>query len=74
MTRFPDKVKALLRERHITLSQFEMDTGIHRRFFYYNGKRYHNPRKATLMAIAYYLGMKGELLVADTDAEDIWYR
>ena len=69
--RFSDKVKELLREHHISLGAFEKDTGIHRRFFY--GQQARRPRKATIMAIAYYLGICVEELILDTDAEDIWY-
>lgn len=71
MTKFCDKVKRLIREKGISIFRFEVDTGIHRVFFY--RKEYHKPRRTTIMAIAYYLGMTAEELVADTDAVDAWY-
>ena len=71
MTRFTDKVRRILRERKITNFQFEFDTGIHRSTI--SRWQSHPPRRAYVMAIAYYLGMTAEELVAGTDALDAWY-
>ena len=68
---FRDHLRDLLRERGISTYQFEADTGIARRIFYTDRGSH---RRATLMAIAYYLGMRVEDLVAGTDAENIWYQ
>lgn len=62
---FGQKVRGILRERGITLEQFEAETGINRRTLYDRG-RY---RKATITALACYLGMAPEDLVAGTTAE-----
>lgn len=69
---FKDKVKALLRERGISGVKFQDDTGIHRGNFFYR-KGTHAHCRYIHMAIAYYLGMDVEELVADTDAEIDWY-
>lgn len=67
---FHIKLRKILDERGISMLKFEYDTRIDRRIFY-NKKHKHG--KSLLMAIAYYLKMTGEELVAGTDAEDIWY-
>lgn len=64
------KLRKILKERGISMLKFEYDTGIGRRIFY---DQNHKRHKSLLMAIAYYLKMTGEELVAGTDAEDIWY-
>lgn len=73
MTPFRDKVRALLKERGITLTRFEDDTGINRANFFYRKKVFHKHCRYIHMAIAYYLGMDAEELVAGTDAEIDWY-
>lgn len=68
--KFTDKLRGLLKERHISINRFEEDTGICKHIFYEN-RAYH---KATLMAIAYYFGLSVEELIEGTDAEDSWYK
>lgn len=69
---FKNKVRALLKERKITFVQFSIDTGIDQRNFFYR-KESHKHCRYIHMAIAYYLGMDVEELVAGTDAEIDWY-
>ena len=72
LTPFSDKVKSLLRERGISGVKFQEDTCINRSNFFYR-KISHKHCRYIHMAIAYYLGMDVEELVADTDAEIDWY-
>ena len=69
---FKDKVKDILRERGISGVKFQEDTGINRANFFYRRKTTVHSRHIH-MAIAYYLNLDVEDLVADTDAEIDWY-
>lgn len=71
MIRFREKVKAILKERKISLLRFSEETGICRENFFY-GRRSHNHCRYIHMAIAYYFNMKVEDLVEGTDAEIDW--
>ena len=72
MVRFEDKLKALLKERGLTLRQMEWDTGICRLSFA-PSRAVVAHRPSTLMAMAYYLQLTVEDLVEDTDLEDHWH-
>lgn len=63
------KISGLLYSRGISTNQFERDTGIARRILYPSK---YKPRRATLMAIAYYLDMRVEDLIAGTDAAPVF--
>ena len=69
MTKFIHRVQNLLAERGEVLNDLQRGSGVTRRTLYYGVKR-----KQTIAAIAYYLGVSGEELVAGTDAEEIWNR
>ena len=71
MELFCDRLKRLLQERGISANQFEVDTGIARRILCRSYER--KIRRASFMAIAYYLDMRVEDLIADSTAEDHWY-
>ena len=71
MVSFKERVKGILREKKITIGQFCFDTGIDRAGFFYKHRNSHH--RAYYMAIAYYLNMSVEDLVAGTDVEDFWY-
>ena len=64
------RISDLLYNKGISTLKFEMDTGIARRILYSSK---HRPHRSTLMAVAYYLEMTVEELVAGTDAEERWY-
>lgn len=66
-----DKVKAILKSRKIPLTRFAEETGIDRANFFYRDM--HKHCRYIHMAIAYYLDMDVEELVAGTDAEFDWY-
>ena len=68
MIPFKNKVRSILRDRHISITRFEQDTGIYRHLFYRDNK----PNRTTVYALAYVLGMKVEDLVAGTELEDDW--
>lgn len=70
MTKFIYRVQDLLAERGEVLIDLQRGVGVHRKTLY-NGR---NHKKATIAAIAYYLGISAEELVAGTDAEEIWER
>ena len=70
MTPFKTKLRSILKERGILVTDFCLDTGIDRVSFFHKSNRHH---RTTYMAIAYYLDMKVEDLIEDTDAEDDWY-
>lgn len=70
MVPFKDKVKALLKQRRIPLTQFAEETGLDRVNFFYRDM--HKHCRYIHMAIAYYFGMTVEELVAGTDAEFDW--
>ena len=67
MMRFLDRVQDLLAERGEVLNDLQAGAGVHRKTLYRGPKR-----KQTIAAIAYYLNMRAEELVAGTDAEEIW--
>lgn len=67
MTRFIYRVQELLADRGEVLNDLQRGAGVHRKTLYRGPKR-----KQTIAAVAYYLGMNAEDLVAGTDAEEIW--
>lgn len=69
MTRFLYRVQDLLAERGEVLNDLQSAVGVNRKTLYRGPQR-----KQTIAAIAYYLGMDAEELVAGTDVEDLWYR
>lgn len=71
MILFKEKVKAILKERKISLLKFSDDTGIDRGNFFYRDR--HKHCRYIHMAIAYYLGVDVKELTAGTDAEIDWY-
>lgn len=69
MTRFMYRVQNLLAERGEVLNDLYRGVGVHRKTVY------RGPRsKSVVAAIAYYLDISAEELVAGTDAEEIWNR
>lgn len=70
MMNFRYRVQNLLAERGEYLEDLQRGVGVSRQVFY-NGR---TKRKATIAAIAYYLGISAEDLVAGTDAEESWCR
>ena len=70
MIPFKTKLREILKERGILVTDFCLDTGINRQSFFHKRNRHH---RTTYMAIAYYLNMKVEDLIENTDAEDDWY-
>ena len=62
------RIYQLIREKGITTSQFEAETGIGRRILYENRKT----QWSTLMGLAYYFGITVEELVAGTTMEERW--
>ena len=69
MIRFLYRVQDLLAERGEVLNNLQSGAGVNRKTLY-RGPR----RKQTIAAIAYYLRMSAEELVAGTDAEEVWYQ
>ena len=67
MTRFIYRVQVLLAERGEVLNDLQRGVGVQRKTLYKGPKR-----KQTIAAIAYYLGMDADELVAGTDVEEIW--
>lgn len=67
MTRFIYRVQDLLAERDEVLNDLQRGVGVQRKTLYKGPKR-----KQTIAAIAYYLGMDADELVAGTDVEEIW--
>ena len=67
MTKFVYRVQNLLAERNEVLNDLQRGAGVHRKTLYRGPKR-----KQTIAAIAYYLNIRAEELVAGTDAEEIW--
>lgn len=67
MTRFIYRVQGLLAERGEVLNDLQRGVGVQRKTMYKGPKR-----KQTIAAIAYYLGMDADELVAGTDVEEIW--
>ena len=70
MIPFKAKLRAILKERNILVTDFCLDTGINRQSFFHKHNRHH---RTTYMAIAYYLSMKVEELIDGTDAEADYY-
>ena len=69
MMQFVYRVQNLLAERGEVLNDLKAGVGVHRKTIY------KTPRsKPTIAAIAYYLNMSAEELVAGTDAQEIWER
>ena len=72
MERFEDKLHRELVARGKSFNRMEAEVGInHSTFSGKRGRGCHN--RPTLMAVAYYLGITVEDLVAGTDMEDYWY-
>ena len=69
MKRFLYRVQDLLAERGEVLNDLQRGSGVNRKTLYRGPQR-----KQTIAAIAYYLGMNAEELVAGTDAEEVWNR
>ncbi len=67
MTRFIYRVQDLLAERGEALNDLQRGAGVNRKTLYRGPKR-----KQTIAAIAYYLNVSAEELVAGTDAEEVW--
>lgn len=65
--RFLYRVQELLAERGEVLNDLQAGAGVHRKTLYRGPKR-----KQTIAAIAYYLNMRAEDLVAGTDVEEVW--
>lgn len=72
MKPFKEKLREILKERGITLTQFGVETGINRENFFYR-RDSHKHCLYIYMAIAYYLGMSVEELIEGTDGENDWY-
>ena len=70
MRAFSDKVQQILKEKNISLAEFERETGIWRQFFY--RMKNHRHHKATVLAIAAYLAIPANELVKDTNLEHEW--
>ena len=65
--KFTHRVQNLLAERGEVLHDLYVGVGVHR------ATMYRGPAsKSTIAAVAYYLGMDAEELVAGTDAEEVW--
>lgn len=71
MIPFKERVRNILKQRKIPLIKFADDTGINRENFFY--KNAHKHCRYIHMAIAYYLNMDVEELIAGTDAEIDFY-
>ena len=69
MTRFLYRIQDLLAERGEALNDLQRGVGVNRKTLYRGPQR-----KQTIAAIAYYLGLSAEELVAGTDVEEIWNR
>ena len=67
MMRFVYRVQNLLAERNEVLNDLQRGSGVNRKTLYRGPQR-----KQTIAAIAYYLRVSAEDLVAGTDAEEIW--
>ena len=69
MTKFIYRVQGLLADRGEVLNDLQRGVGVNRKTLYRGPQR-----KQTIAAIAYYLGMSADELVAGTDVEEIWNR
>lgn len=67
MTRFVYRVQNLLAEQGKVMNDLQSVVGVQRKTIYKCPKK-----KPTIAAIAYYLGVSAEELVAGTDAEETW--
>lgn len=67
---FSDKVLGIMREKGISIAEFERDTGIYRQFFY--RMKNHRHRKATVLAISAYLDVPVDELLNGTNLEGEW--
>ena len=67
MIKFIYRVQDLLAERGEALNDLQRGVGVSRKTLYRSPKR-----KSAIAAIAYYLGMSAEELVAGTDVEELW--
>lgn len=65
--RFIYRVQNLLAARGETLNDLQRGVGVNRKTLYRGPQR-----KQTIAAVAYYLGMNAEELVAGTDVEAVW--
>ena len=70
MIPFKTRLRGILAERGIRVTEFCTDTGIDRASFFHKHNRHH---RSTYMAIAYYFDMRVEDLIAGTDAVKDWY-
>lgn len=70
MIPFKTRLRGILAERDISVEQFCLDTGINRVSFFHKNVRHY---RSTYMAIAYYLDMRVEDLIAGTNAVQDWY-
>lgn len=69
MIKFVHRVQYLLAERGETLGDLQRRVGV------YRSTLYRRPRsKQTIAAVAYYIGLDAEELVAGTDVEEVWYK
>ena len=67
MISFLHRVQNLLAERGEVLNDLYCGVGVHRTTFYKRPKS-----KAIIAAVAYYLDMDADELVAGTDVEEVW--
>lgn len=69
MMKFVHRVQNLLAERGEVLNDLQRGVGVNRKTLYRGPQR-----KQTIAAIAYYLSVDADELVAGTDAAEIWNR
>jgi hypothetical protein len=69
MTKFIHRVQNLLAERGEVLNDLQRGVGVNRKTLYRGPQR-----KQTIAAVAYYLNVDADELVAGTDAAEIWNR
>ena len=67
MIKFVYRVQNLLAERGEVLNDLQRVAGVNRKTLHRGPQR-----KQTIAAVAYYLGMSAEELVAGTDVEEVW--
>ena len=67
--RFVHRVQNILADRGEVLGDLQCKVGVYRSTLYRGPKS-----KQTVAAVAYYLGVEAEELVAGTDAEEVWYK
>ena len=74
MIPFDQRLRDILFERNIPIQKFGDDTGINRENFFYRKSRGLRKRcRYIYMAIAYYLDVRVEDMIAGTTAEIDWY-